>query len=524
MLLMGTPVYTIVVGLLGGPGPSWSHLQKFLLAEYTINSVVLVLGTGILSLVWGVPAAWFVSTTYFSGRKLFEWLLIMPLAIPTYIMAFTYAGIFDYTGIVQSTFRQIFNTGIVHLDILNIYGVMFIMSLALFPYVYVIARIAFLSKFRSLIEASQTLGASSSRLFFKVILPVSRPALVAGLTLVSMEVLNDYGAVKYFGVPTFTTGIFRSWFSYEDIQAAIYLSALLLLFVFLILLIEKKQRGHEKFHTATIERTLRPIQLFGWKNLLVLLCCLFPVLLGFVIPVLQLIWWAVEAYASAAHIDLLSTMINSFTLAFCAALSCVAVAVLLLFVARMQKNQVFTGAVKLSTMGYAIPGAVVAIGVLTPFLFIDKTLIEVFLSFGTGNPGLILTGTVVALIFAYTVRYLSVAFNPVEAGFEKIGQSLDEVASILKASTFSRLTSINLPLLKAALGTAAILVFVDVLKELPLTLILRPFNFHTLATRSFELASDEQVAAAAVPSLVIIFTGMIPVYLLSVLSINKSNK
>ena len=521
MLLIGTPIYTVILGLWGGPGPSWTHLQKYLLADYVTNSLGLVIGTGLLTLLWGIPAAWFVSTTRFPGRKALEWLLIMPLSIPTYIMAFTYAGIFDYTGIIQTTFRNTFDTGIFHLDILNIYGAMVIMSLALFPYVYVIARVAFTSRFRSLIEASQTLGASASSLFFRVILPVSRPAMVAGLALVSMEVLNDYGAVKYYGVPTFTTGIFRSWFSYEDVQAAIYLSAILLLFVFLILILENKHREKEKFHSTMVERSLQAKNLTGLHKWTVMVCCWIPVVLGFLFPLAQLLWWSFSAYAAAAYIDLLPTILNSFSLALVASLSCVIVALLLLFVSRMRTSRIFKGAVKLTTMGYAIPGAVVAVGILTPFLFVDKAMIKLLLNFGMGNPGLILTGTVLALLFAYTVRYLSVAFNPVEAGFEKIDKSLDEVASTLKASTWSRLTKINVPLLRSALGTAALLVFVDVLKELPLTLILRPFNFHTLATRSFELASDEQVAAAAIPSLVIIATGLIPVYLLNVLSKNK---
>ena len=520
--LIGIPIYTIIIGLLGGPGDSWAHLQKYLLADYVVNSLALVFGTGALSLIWGVPAAWFVSTTRFPGRKLLEWLLIMPLSIPTYIMAFTYAGIFDYTGIIQTTFRNIFGTGVTHFDILNIYGVMIIMSLALFPYVYVISRVAFTSRFRSLIEASQTLGASASRLFFAVVLPVSRPALVAGLALVSMEVLNDYGAVKYYGVQTFTTGIFRSWFSYEDVQAAVYLSAILLIFVFLILILEYRHREKEKFHSSMVDRSVQAKHLMGVEKWLIMCGCWIPVILGFVFPVIQLVWWAFSAYASAAHIEILPTVWNSFSLALVAAVSCVLVAVLLLFVSRMRPSRWLKSAVRLSTMGYAIPGAVVAVGVLTPFLIVDKAMIKLLISFGVENPGLVLTGTILALLFAYTVRYLSVAFNPVEAGFEKIGQSLDEVASTLKASPWSRLIGINVPLLATALATAALLVFVDVLKELPLTLILRPFNFHTLATRSFELASDEQVAAAAIPSLVIILTGVIPVYLLNILSKRRS--
>jgi iron(III) transport system permease protein len=406
---------------------------------------------------------------------------------------------------------------------MNVYGVMIIMSLALFPYVYVIARAAFLTKFRSLIEASQTLGAFSTRTFFQVVLPVSRPALVAGVTLVSMEVLNDYGAVKYFGIPTFTTGIFRSWFSYEDVQAAVYLSSLLLLFVFMILLIEKKQRGEERFYSAaTAERPLQMEKPNKVRQLMVLTCCTLPVIFGFAIPVIQLAWWSISSYKSVAHIDLFAAVGNSFMLALGTAISCVLVAVLLLFVCRMQNSRIYNWFMKLSTMGYAIPGAVVAIGVLMPLLLIDKQLISIFQYFGEIDPGLILTGTTVGLLFALTVRFLSVAFNPIESGFEKIGYSLDEVASTLRANPLSRLTRINLPLLKGALGTAALLVFVDILKELPLTLILRPFNFNTLATRSFELASDEQIAAAAVPSIIIIITGLIPVYLLNALITKRS--
>lgn len=523
MLLMGTPIYTILGGLFGGPGDYWPHLQKFLLPDYIGNSLFLVLGTGMLTLLWGIPTAWFVSTTHFPGRRLFQWLLIMPLSIPTYIMAFTYAGIFDFTGPLQTILRKAFNFPVYHLDIMNIYGVMFVMSLALFPYVYLIARAAFLTRFRSLIEASQTLGATSTRSFFKVILPLSRPAWVAGLSLVSMEVLNDYGAVKYFGVPTFTTGIFRSWFSFADMQAAIYLSSLLLLFVFLILLMEKIQRGEERFHSlVTVERPLAATRLKGISLWVATLCCFIPVLLGFVLPVIQLVWWSISSYESAAHIDFINTIVNSFSLAAGASLSCVLVGLLLLFVSRMQKSREFNWFMKLSTMGYAIPGAVVAIGVLVPFLFLDKRAILLANNLFEINPGLLLTGTVVGLLFAFTVRFLSVAFNPIEAGFEKISQSLDEAASTLKAGHWFRLTRINLPLIKGSLGAAALLVFVDILKELPLTLILRPFNFNTLATRSFELASNEQVAVAAVPSLIIIAVGMLPVYLLNVLIVKRS--
>ena len=300
---------------------------------------------------------------------------------------------------------------------------------------------------------------------------------------------------------------------------------LLLLFIFLILLVEKKQRGEEKFNTAgTAERPLKMISPNATKQLMVLSCCAIPAFLGFVIPVVQLAWWSLTSYKSVGHIDLIEATGNSLILSIGTAITCVMVAFLLLFVSRMSRSRSYNWLMKLSTMGYAIPGAVVAIGVMIPLIAIDKQLIVWAMNWMEINPGLILTGTVIGLMFALTVRFLSVAFNPVESGFEKIGDSIDEVAGTLKASHWHRLKRISLPLLKGSLATAALLVFVDILKELPLTLIMRPFNFDTLATRSFELASDEQIANAAVPSLIIIITGLVPAYLLNFLIVKKRTK
>jgi iron(III) transport system permease protein len=291
--------------------------------------------------------------------------------------------------------------------------------------------------------------------------------------------------------------------------------------VFLILFLEKKQRGADRFYSPVqLERPMLKTRLHGVKKWLAVLACTIPVMLGFIFPLVQLVLWGIYA-RTTAHIDFFQTTVNSFLLALGAAISCVAVSLLLLFVGRMKKGRAYHGLMKLSTMGYAIPGAVVAIGVLVPFLFIDKGLIRILESIGAASPGLILTGTVMGLLFAFTVRFLAVGFNPVEAGFEKINQSVDDAANILQAGHWRRLFRVNIPLLRGALGTALLLVFVDILKELPLTLILRPFNFHTLATRSFELASDEQLASAAVPSLVIILAGTIPVYLLNTLITKK---
>jgi iron(III) transport system permease protein len=488
-----------------------------LLPDYLVNSAYLVLGTTILSLLWGVPSAWFVSVYSFKGRKLLEWLLILPLTIPTYIMAFTYAGILDYAGPIQTLLRKSFNLNLAaKLDILNLPGAIFVLSLALFPYVYVTCRAAFLTRFQSLIEVSRMLGVSASSTFFKVILPVSRPAIIAGLTLVIMEVLNDYGAVKYYGVRTFTTGIFRSWFSYEDQQGAIYLSALLLVVVFLALGIEYWQRGKSRYNPGSAnERPPQRRTVKGFKGTAILVVCCLPAILGFILPLLQLMYWSYISLGSVSFPQIGPMVLNSFTLALSAALGCVLVAVILLFALQIRPGRWLRNGSKFATMGYAVPGAVIAIGVLVAFLWIDKSIIQWLQTLLGINPGLLLTGSILGLIFAYVVRFLAVAYGPVESGFTRLGRPLYEVGQVLGAKPWRHLIRINIPLLKGVMLSAGLLVFVDVLKELPLTLILRPFNFNTLATRAFELASDELVAAAATPSLIIILTGLLPIIFLN---------
>ncbi len=518
MALLGIPIYTLLVGILPGPGPNWSHLITYLLPHYISNTLLLVIGTSILTLIWGIPAAWLVSTFDFKGRKAWEWLLILPLTIPTYIMAFTYAGILDYAGPIQTLLRNSLNLNLAaQLDILNLKGAIWVLSLALFPYVYVISRMAFITRFRSMIEASRLLGAGPWRSFFKVILPVSRPAIAAGLFLVIMEVLNDYGAVKYFGVRTFTTGIFRSWFSYEDIQAAIYLSSILLLFVFVVISIERKLRGEARFHSSVVvaERPTRRKQLTGFSHHAAVVACAVPAILGFVLPAAQLFWWALKTYDHDTLVRLLPSITNSFSMAALTALLCLIVGVVLIFAGNIRRSALMKGTIRISTMGYAVPGAIIAIGVLVPMLSLDRFISSVFSSGSWGISGLILTGSVIGLTFAYVVRFLAVAYNPLESGFGKIGTTLNEAAATL-GSTYGRmLLKVNFPLLKGALLSAGLLVFIDVLKELPLTLILRPFNFDTLATKAFELASDELVSAAATPSLIIILTGIIPIQILN---------
>ncbi|MCC5932238.1 MAG: iron ABC transporter permease [Cyclobacteriaceae bacterium] len=509
------PILTIIWFLLDGPGETWEHLAETVLADYILNSLIIIAGTGLISVILGISTAWVVSTCKFPMRKFFEWSLVLPLAIPTYIIAFAYAGIFDYTGSLQTLLR---NAGLVfELDIMNIQGIVFILAFVLYPYVYVIARASFLQRSRSMLEAGRLMGSSSWRTFFKISLPVARPAIIGGLSLVIMEVLNDYGAVKYYGVNTFTTGIFRAWFSLGDINAAVYLSALLIVTILIVMGIERWQRGQARFDDEGQKKGKPPVRykLNSMQQFLSFLICIIPLALGFVFPVVQLTIWAVQSFDKIVTTNFVQLILNSFGLAAISAVVCVIISIILIYSNRIHQSLWMKGLTKTSTIGYSIPGAVIAVGIMIPVLRLDKFITQWFENLLNIELGLLLTGTLFILVYAYTVRFLAVAYNSVDAGFKKIPEGLTEASRSLGKSTFITLIRVNLPLLKASAISGALLVFVDVLKELPLTLILRPFNFSTLATRAFELASDERIGESAGPALIIVFTGILPVILLS---------
>lgn len=524
VLLIGLPVYTILLKFIqgGGSGEVWSHLVDTVLADYLLNSFGIVLITCILTLALGVSSAWLVSTCEFPFRKTFEWTLILPLGIPTYIAAYTYAGIFDYTGPIQTFLRDLGLIESTYIDIMNFWGVSVVISLVLYPYVYVVARSSFINQSATILESARILGSSSWKAFFKIALPVSRPAIIGGLSLVVMEVLNDYGAVRYYGVSTFTTGIFRAWFSLGDTGAAINLSGILMLFILVLILAERAQRGKMKFDEgARITRPLKRYKLSGVKKFLAFSVCFLPLFLGFMAPLLQLILWAKQTVHKVLDKDFIDLMLNSFGLALLAAAICVVISTLILYAVKINRNTLFRLLAKLASLGYSIPGAVIAIGIMVPLLTMDKALISFFKEQFDHNPGLILSGTLFSLTFAYTVRFLTVAMNPIEAAFKKAGDSLDEASKSLGNGSIKTLWKVNLPLVKTSLFSGGLLVFVDILKELPLTLILRPFNFHTLATKAYELASDELVAESATPSLIIILIGIVPIIILNKLMVKK---
>ncbi len=516
LLFVATPLLTILFKLFTSPGGSWSHIVNNLLFGYFQNTLLLLIGVAALTFLLGVSTAWLVSNYEFPGRKYFEWLLILPLGFPGYIMAYTYVGILDYTGPIQTFLRNSFDISVKGslIDIMNLPGAIFILSITLFPYVFLISRSSFLQQSKTMQEASFLLGANRTKTFFKIALPMARPAIVAGIALAAMEVLNDYGTVKYFGVNTFTTGIFRAWFSMGDATTAIYLAAILMIFVFVILYLESVQRGNRQYSAVNgLNKPTARIPLSSKKKFLYTSICTIIFLISFMIPFLQLLQWVWMTYEKVINQEFFVLVYRSFALAALAGVFVVFLSVILLYALRLSPFKWVKSITKIATLGYAIPGAVIAVGVMIPLLALDKWIYDTL--FSARVAGLFLSGTLFALLFAYIVRFMAVGYNPVEAGFQKIGIHVNEASRLLGVRSTKTLWKIDLPLIKTTLFSGILLVFVDVLKELPLTLILRPFNYQTLATKAFDMATNEMIAESANAAVIIILTGIIPIIFLN---------
>lgn len=516
---LALPVLTVLLTALQPAGPVWRHLAETVLADYLLNSLMLMLGVGAGALLIGVPAAWLVSLHEFPGRRWFEWALLLPMAVPAYIIAYTYTGLLDYAGPVQSLLRDQFQWSRQDYgfpEIRSLPGAIAMLALVLYPYVYLLARAAFLDQSVAVAEVSRTLGAGPWRRFAAVSLPMARPALIAGVSLVQMEALADYGTVQYFGVGTFTTGIFRVWYGMNDAVAAAQLAAQLLLFVFALLVFERASRRRARFHHAG-NRHQRPRRqpLAGRAGALAAVACLTPLLLGFAIPATQLAIWALRTAPRMMDARFWPLLWHSLLLAAGAALLVLALALWLGYGLRLRPHPLVRLAVRAAGLGYAVPGTVVAIGVLLPFAAIDRGVDGWARAWFGVSTGLLLSGTVAAVLFAYCARFLPVALQSVEAGLGRIRPSMDDAARALGSSPKGVLGRVHLPMLRGSLSVALLLVFVDVLKELPATLILRPFNFNTLAVRTYELASDERLADSASFALAIVLAGIGPVILLS---------
>ena len=498
----------------------WSHLAQTVLAEYVFNTIALGVIVGAGTLVIGVATAWTVTMCRFPGSRMLEWALLLPMAVPAYIMAYTYTDLLQFVGPVQTALREWF--GWTRRDywfpeIRSLGGAATMFTLVLYPYVYLLSRAAFLEQSVCVLEVSRTLGRGPWASFFRVALPLARPAIVGGVALALMEVLADFGTVQYFAVNTFTTGIYRTWFAMGEPVAAAQLAAALLGFVGVLLVMENWSRRQAKFHHTTARyRRLPTHRLRGGRAALALIGCGLPILLGFVVPSAVLVSKAVEVGGDARLAqNFLPLAFNSLTLAAAAAALAVLLAVVLAYGKRLRPSAAVAGATRIAALGYAVPGSVVAVGVLIPFAWIDNALDGFMRQHFGVSTGLLLSGTVAAVLFAYLVRFLAIAFNAVDSSFGKIRVNMDHAARVLGCTPGQTLRRVHAPLMWGSLLTAALIVFVDVMKELPATMIVRPFNFDTLAIRVYQMASDERLAEAAVSGLAIVAVGVIPVILLS---------
>ncbi|MBF8982387.1 iron ABC transporter permease [Lutibacter sp. B2] len=515
IFLIVLPNLNIFINIFNEPNENWKHIKKYLLKEYIINSVTLITFTGLFTILIGTSLAWLVSVYDFPFRKFLKWGLILPLSIPPYIAAYTYNGLLNYTGVIQIFLRNSLNISVdqKYFHIMSMKGSIFIFTMFLFPYVYIITK-SFLEKQSSaLIENARVLGRNPLEIFIYVILPISRVAIIGGASLVILEVLNDYGVVKYFGVPTFSTAIFKTWFAMGDIDSAVRLSSILMMLVVCILIVEKFIRGRKKFsYTTSKISPISRIKLEGIKGKLAFTYSFLIFSIGFLIPTIQLIHWTTLTYRKILSAKFLTLMMNSVWIALISSILIVVIAMVIANYCRINDGLISKMYSKVTVAGYSIPGAVIAIGVIVCFINLDHRMYWFYKMINPNSAKLVLSTSIVMLIFAYVIRFLAIAYNSVESGFEKVGIKFFEASRTLGMGVTETFFKVDLKMIKPAVLSAFILVFVDVLKELPLTLILRPFNFNTLATKSFEYANDEMIHEASISSLIIIIISFISIY------------
>lgn len=512
-LVIATPMLVVVSSLLTPSIEVWTHLWRTQLGELIWNTVRLIVGVGLGVLVLGTGLAWLVTMYRFPGHGFLEWLLVLPLAVPTYVIGFVFLGLFDYAGPVQRGLRAFWGTSAYFPEAASYGGVTLVMALVLYPYVYILARTAFLEQSANTLEAARALGAKGSRVFWKVVFPLARPSIAAGLALALMEALADFGTVAIFGYPTFTVAIYRVWFGMFDRPAATELSSFLMLFAFALYLLEQAGRGRVRYYqTEGGLRGAAPKKLHGWRAWAATAAAGAIVGLSFVLPVTQLVVWALSQLEYDDRY--LEFFFSTLLLGAVTALIAVAASVVMAYGLRLSRSRAVSAFARLANMGYALPGSMIAVGVLAPLVFLDQ-IVDSLLQRTVGvSSGLLFTGSMAGLVFAYLVRFLAVSCQTVEASLVKITPSMDMAGRSLGASAGGVLWRVHLPLIRGGLSAAAILVFVDVMKEMPATLLLRPFGYDTLAVRVWQLTSESFWEAAALPALTIVAAGILPVIIL----------
>lgn len=517
-IAMAAPIVVLGANVFIPGGEAWAHLADTVLRDYAINSLVLVVLVATGTTVVGVTCAWIVANCEFPGRRALEWGLALPLAMPAYVIAYAYTDALQFSGPVQSALRAAFGWEAGDYwfpEIRSLPGAAVMFVAVLYPYVYLLARVAFLEQSPSLAEAGRTLGLPAWKSFFRVSLPLARPAVAAGAALACMETLADFGTVSYFGVQTFTTGIFRAWLSMGEPVAAAKLSMILLAFVAILIAAERLSRQRARFHDAPSPRRRVRVRLSARAAAVALAACLAPLAVGFAIPAAILARLALEGGDEQFGSRFATLAANSFLVACVTAVIAVTLAVLMAYGARISRSRAAVAVNRFASLGYAVPGAVIAIGVLIPAARLDNLIADAVTA-TLGIPvGLMLTGSLVALVYAYLIRFLAVALQSVEAGLAKITPAMEDAARSLGLGPAETLARVHMPMMRSSLVTAALLVFVDVMKELPATFVMRPFNFDTLAVQAYNFAADERLAEASTASLAIVAVGLLPLIVAS---------
>ena len=518
--LVLVPVVTIAVLALFPTENIWPHLMATVLPGYVWQTLALMAGVGLITLVTGTATAWLITMCKFPGRKVLQWLLLVPLAMPTYIVAYTYVDMLEYAGPVQSLLRDVFGWSAKadywFPEIRTLSGGIFVLSLVLYPYVFITARATFAKQSVCHLEVARTLGRTAWGTFFSVALPQARPALAVGVSLAMMECLNDIGAVEHFGINTLTLGIYSTWIERGNLGGAAQIAFVMFVFVIALLFVERRGRRNQAFYQTSKRAqpvTRRPLT--GWRAAAAVVVCTVPFVLGFLLPGGVLLSFAIAHFEQAANAEYFQAIANTLLLALAATVLAIAAGLFLAYASRLAKSRLVAPAVRLASAGYAIPGTVLGIGILIPLTALDNAVSD-FFSRTTGlTTGLMLTGTIAAVSYAYVVRFLAISHGNIDAGLQRITPGLDAAARTLGRNALQTLREVHLPLLRPALISAALLVFVDCMKELPATLLLRPFDFEVLSTMVYTLASLDQLEESALAALTIVAAGIIPVIALS---------
>ncbi|WP_321312575.1 iron ABC transporter permease [Halarcobacter sp.] len=505
-LLISIPGLILIANVFA-PSENWQHLVDTVLFDYIFNSLYIMLGVAFLTSILGFTTAYITTFFQFTGSKFFHYGLILPFAIPTYIMSYIYGGMFDITGTVTTFILNLLGktlNEVYFFDIMSIEGAILVMSLVLYPYVYLISKTYLKSESSSIIDASKTMGLTNFQIFYKVIIPISRPAIVAGVILAVMEAVADYGVMDYYGVSTFVTGIFRTWLGMGSVEDASKLASMLMIFIFVLIFCERFQRRNKRYKSSG--KDFKPIikeKLTGTKAFLAFIACFIPFFFGFLLPFSQMSFWFYISYEEIIDEDFLRILLQTLSLGVFSSILITLLAFVITYNVRLHKNKIAENLLQISKLGYSIPGAVVAVGVLSFFSIIDKSF------------DILISGSVIAIVFGYVVRFIAVSINNYESGFSKIPQTYDDACKTMQIGSFQTFFKVILPLVKGSMMASFIIVFIETMKELPLTMILRPFNFDTLPVLSHELVTQAQIIESSVPAMFIVLLGIVSVLVLA---------